>query len=198
MGRRGRAPCGGHPRAARRALRRGAARGGVPPRRASRCPGCGRPPRRRRRGERDRHDPGARSGSSPRGASRLQLDWGAIYGECTEFAREDAALTPLLSPYEPSKAAAEGVHPDVQLVLPAETTSGLLAKHAERPRPAADPHGVASSSLPRRLADGKQARISGEGAQTRTGMSGTARVRPCPRSARRGAYSTSARVAGLQ
>jgi UDP-glucose 4-epimerase len=90
---------------------------------------------------------------------------GAIYGECTEPAREDAALTPL-SPYGASKLAAEEY---LRMYNRLHGTTHVSLRYGNVYGPRQDPHGEAGvvAIFLGALADGKQARIFGEGAQTR-------------------------------
>ena len=90
---------------------------------------------------------------------------GAIYGECTEPAREDAALTPL-SPYGASKLAREEY---IRMYNRLHGTTHVCLRYGNVYGPRQDPHGEAGvvAIFLGALADGKQARIFGEGAQTR-------------------------------
>ena len=90
---------------------------------------------------------------------------GAIYGECAEPAREDAALTPL-SPYGTSKLAAEEY---LRMYNRLHGTMHVCLRYGNVYGPRQDPHGEAGvvAIFLGALADGKQARIFGEGMQTR-------------------------------
>jgi UDP-glucose 4-epimerase len=90
---------------------------------------------------------------------------GAIYGECTEPAREDAPLTPL-SPYGASKLAGEEY---LRMYNRLHGTIHVSLRFGNVYGPRQDPHGEAGvvAIFLGALADGKQARIFGAGTQTR-------------------------------
>jgi len=90
---------------------------------------------------------------------------GAIYGECTEPVREDAPLTPL-SPYGASKLAGEEY---LRMYNRLHGTIHVCLRYGNVYGPRQDPHGEAGvvAIFLGALADRKQARIFGEGTQTR-------------------------------
>jgi UDP-glucose 4-epimerase len=90
---------------------------------------------------------------------------GAIYGECAEPAREDAPLTPL-SPYGTSKLAGEEY---LRMYNRLHGTIHVSLRFGNVYGPRQDPHGEAGvvAIFLGALADGSQARIFGEGTQTR-------------------------------
>ncbi|MBA3380994.1 MAG: NAD-dependent epimerase/dehydratase family protein [Actinobacteria bacterium] len=90
---------------------------------------------------------------------------GAMYGECAEPAREDDPLIPL-SPYGTSKLAGEEyLRMDNRLY----GSTHVCLRYGNVYGPRQDPHGEAGvvAIFLGALADGKQARIFGDGTQTR-------------------------------
>ena len=90
---------------------------------------------------------------------------GAIYGECNEPAREDAAAAPL-SPYGTSKLAGEEY---LRMYNRLHGTIHVALRYGNVYGPRQDPHGEAGvvAIFLGALAQGKQAQIFGEGEQTR-------------------------------
>ena len=123
------------------ALRRRAARGLLPPRRAGRRPRVGRATRPRRRRQRARHDPGARGGAS-RAARRSSSPRPAARSTASASGRppRTAARAPA-SPYGTSKLAAEEYLRDVESAATAAQHVALRYGNVYGPRQ--DPHGEA-------------------------------------------------------
>ncbi|HJR94099.1 MAG TPA: NAD-dependent epimerase/dehydratase family protein, partial [Gaiellaceae bacterium] len=90
---------------------------------------------------------------------------GAIYGECGEPAREDAATEPL-SPYGTSKLAAEEYLRSYNRLY---ETRHISLRYGNVYGPRQDPHGEAGvvAIFLGALSRGEQAKIFGDGAQTR-------------------------------
>ena len=90
---------------------------------------------------------------------------GAIYGECEEPAREDAATEPL-SPYGTSKLAAEEYLRSYNRLY---DTRHISLRYGNVYGPRQDPHGEAGvvAIFLGALSRGEQAKIFGDGAQTR-------------------------------
>lgn len=90
---------------------------------------------------------------------------GAIYGECTEPAREDFPCEPL-SPYGTAKLGAEEYLRSYNRL---HDTKHVSLRYGNVYGPRQDPHGEAGvvAIFLGALADGKQARIFGDGSQTR-------------------------------
>ncbi len=90
---------------------------------------------------------------------------GAIYGECTEPAREDSPCQPL-SPYGTAKLAAEEY---LRAYNRLHGTRHIALRYGNVYGPRQDPHGEAGvvAIFLGALARGEQARIFGDGAQTR-------------------------------
>jgi UDP-glucose 4-epimerase len=90
---------------------------------------------------------------------------GAIYGECEEPAREDAATEPL-SPYGTSKLAAEEYLRSYNRLY---ETRHIALRYGNVYGPRQDPHGEAGvvAIFLGALSRGEQAKIFGDGAQTR-------------------------------
>ena len=161
-----RAPRAGHPRAARRRLRRRAARGRLPPRRAGRRARLGRAPGRGRRGERARHRSHPRGGTSPRRAGRLLLDrrrdLRRVRRACARGLTVRAALARTARRSSPARSTSART-----TVSTGRGTSRCATGTSTGPRQ--DPHGEAGvvAIFLGALARGEQAKIFGDGLQTR-------------------------------
>ena len=162
----GRAPRRRHPRAARRPLRRAPARGRLPPRRAGRPARGGGAPARGRGHQRARDDPRARGGPPPRRAGRLQLHRRRDLRRVRRAPRRRARRS------NRSRRTARRSSPGRSTC--GRTTGCTDARHVALRYgnvygPRQDPHGEAGvvAIFLGALAAGEQAKIFGEGAQTR-------------------------------
>ena len=153
-------------RRARRGVRRGAARGRLPPRRAGRRPHVRRAARPRRRRQRARH-----GRASSRRARRhdaqivFSSTGGAIYGECDGPAPETAPRQPL-APYGASKLCGEEYLATWNRLY---GTRHVSLRFGNVYGPRQEPHGEAGvvAIFIGLLRDGGTPKIYGDGSQTR-------------------------------
>ncbi len=192
-----RPPRPGRPRAARRAVRGGPARGRLPPRRPGRRPRLGRAPGRGRGRERARHRAGARGRARHGGAGRLQLD---RRSDLRRVRRGPAPETRAAQPALPVRR-----RPSSRARSTSASTTGCTGRSTSSLRygnvygPRQDPHGEAGvvaiflGALRTRRAGADLRRRAARPATTSTSV--TSPARRCLRSGRRAASSTSAPVA---
>ena len=149
-----------------RGLRRGAAGGLLPPRRAGRRARLGRPAGARRLGERARHDRGARGCAGARDAGRLQLDRRRDLRRVRRARDRGRAERRPLAPYGVSKLAGEEYLAAYNRLY---GTRHVSLRYGNVYGPRQDPHGEAGvvAIFLGKLAAGEAPRIFGDGRQTR-------------------------------